>query len=414
MMGMYTAAVRAYGWALWLAAFFHPKARQWSDGRKGWKTKHRQLSSAKGQAPLLWVHCASLGEFEQGRPVIEVVRQQKPGTKVLLTFFSPSGYELRKSYGGADFVVYLPLDTPANAREFLDIWAPDVVVFVKYEFWFNLLKEVQRRGLPLFLVSGLFRPGQVFFRPYGKKMLRVLQGFSHLMVQAEASAVLLRGAGVEQVTVAGDTRVDRVAAIAQQAPVFPLVEAFAGKSPILVAGSTWPEDEAVLLPFINAHLPAHWKVIIAPHEIEAAKLMAIEAALDVSCARYSELEKRQSAKEAQVLLIDNIGMLSALYRYGRFAFIGGGFKTGLHNTLEPIAFGLPVVFGPKYGKFEEARYLVAKGGGAVVEDVHRLSQQFKTWEDEQAWQAASAHAKAYIEERQGATAVALKFILPCL
>lgn len=408
-MGLYTLGIYLFSFVMRIAALFHPKARAWVEGRRGWRRKQKSASNAP--APLLWIHCASLGEFEQGRPVIEGLKAQLPQLRVLLTFFSPSGYEVRKDYAQADHVHYLPLDTPANAKAFLDIWQPDIAVFVKYEFWYNHLQALQRRQIPVLLIAGLFRPGQLFFRPYGKPFRRVLRGFGHLFVQNEASARLLSAYGLEQHTTAGDTRIDRVWQIARAAPQNTVVEAFAQQHPVLVIGSSWPEDERHLLPFLNEYLPADWKAILAPHQIGESHLRDIEAGLQLPCLRYSAAASSEAEEKARVMIIDNIGMLSGLYQYGRIAYIGGAFGSGLHNTLEPIAFGLPVLFGPKYDKFEEARYLVEAGGGFVVRDSAAVRQQFQQLLMPDVYRQAAQAARQYIERNRGASQVAVAAIM---
>lgn len=411
-MAFYTLSIYLYGLALRLAAFFHPKARKWVQGRQNWAARHRQLrTSLAAHQPLFWFHCASLGEFEQGRPLIEALKKRPNPPLILLTFYSPSGYEVRQYYPEADVVAYLPLDTPSNARTFLKIWEPQLAVFVKYEFWFNLLRQLQRQKVPTLLISGLFRSEQLFFKFYGGPFRRILKGFSHLFVQNEASGEQLSKAGVPHYTVAGDTRIDRVRSIAAQVPPIPFAADFCGTAPVLVVGSSWPEDEARLLPYFNRTLPVDWKVIIAPHEITPTHLQSIEEQLDLPSIRYSEAEAAPTpVSAARVLLIDNIGMLSALYQYGRIAYIGGGFKTGLHNTLEPIAFGLPVLFGPHYHKFEEACYLVEEGGGFVIEDTETLSQTLEQLQEPEAYQEAAGKALRYITQNQGATQKVLRWI----
>jgi 3-deoxy-D-manno-octulosonic-acid transferase len=408
----YTLGIYLYGLALQLAALFHPKARKWVKGRQNWKSRHRQLKAAlpKGR-PLFWFHCASLGEFEQGRPLIETLSAREQPPLILLTFYSPSGYEVRKKYPQADVVAYLPLDTPAQARAFVNLWQPQLAVFVKYEFWFNILQQLQKRNVPTLLISGLFRPDQLFFKFYGGPFRRILKGFSHLFVQNEASGEQLSKAGISYCTVAGDTRIDRVQSIAAQAPRITVAAEFCQSAPVIVVGSSWPEDEAYLLPYLNKELPMDWKVIIAPHEISESHLKNIEQQLALPCIRFSAAGNNlEKLDRTRVLLIDNIGMLSALYQYGRIAYIGGGFKTGLHNTLEPIAFGLPVLFGPHYHKFEEARYLVEEGGGFVIEDAQTLSDALRRLQEPKAYQEAASQALRYITQNQGATQKVLHWI----
>lgn len=411
-MWWYTFGIHLFGIALRVAALFYPKAKKWVQGRQHWKAKQRQSATqTASSAPLLWIHCASLGEFEQGRPVIEGLKAERPHLRVLLTFFSPSGYEVRKNYAQADHVHYLPLDTPANAQAFLDIWQPDVAVFVKYEFWYNHLRELQTREVPLLLIAGLFRPGQLFFRPFGQPFRRILGRFDHIFVQNEDSGALLAAHGLKQHTVAGDTRIDRVWQIAQSAPANPLVKAFAGASPVLVIGSSWPEDEHHLLPFLNEGLPAPWKAIIAPHQIDQSHLQNIERRVQLKSIRYSKATEQQLRGEERVLVIDNIGMLSSLYQYGKIAYVGGAFGAGLHNTLEPIAFGLPVLFGPKFENFEEARYLVAEGGGFVVRDTAGIKQQFEALSGSASYDRAARAARRYIEQNRGASRQAVAAVM---
>ncbi|MCO6488090.1 MAG: 3-deoxy-D-manno-octulosonic acid transferase [Phaeodactylibacter sp.] len=406
---LYPFAIHLYGLFLRLAALFNPKAAQWVAGRRHWRRRHRELleANAQGGAPLVWFHCASLGEFEQGRPVIELLKAGHPEVRILLTFFSPSGYEVRKNYGGADYITYLPLDTPANARDFVALWKPAAAVFIKYEFWASHLRALRAAGIPIVLASALFRPGQLFFRWYGGFFRRLPGWFAHIFVQNESSAQLLREAGYRNFTVAGDSRVDRVLQIAGQAPSFPLAERFAGRAPVLIIGSSWPEDEAHLLPFLNEQLPPQWKAIIAPHQVDEGHIRQIIGRLELPWQRYSEGEKEA---ETRILVIDNIGLLSALYQYGRIAYIGGAFGSGLHNTLEPIAFGLPVIFGPKYQKFEEARYLVQSGGGFSVNGREELREKFTELGREEAWQEASRKARAYVLQNSGASEKVTVFI----
>lgn len=389
-----------------LAALFHPKARRWVEGRRHWRARYARAFEKKSR--VLWVHAASLGEFEQGRPVIEAFRERFPGWQIVLTFFSPSGYEIRKNYPLADFVCYLPADTRRNARDFLDLIQPDAAVFVKYEFWAGYLSELKRRRTPTLLVSALFRPGQPFFRWYGAFWRRMLGCFSHIFVQNEASARLLDGIGVPHYTVAGDTRVDRVLKLAENAPENDIVSTFAGNRPVFIAGSAWEADEAVFLPVLQQAAFQHYKIIIAPHEPSEKHLTQLIARLERPHIRYSACAA--AVPEADILLIDNVGMLNTLYRYGSVAFIGGGFGKGIHNTLEPAAFGLPVLFGPRYEKFEEARQMVARGGAFAVRDAAELQNVLEKLQDSTFYEKASAATSAYLAESQGATERVLVYL----
>lgn len=388
-----------------IAAIWHTKARQWTAGRKHvWQQLASFRKKADPNRPIYWMHCASLGEFEQGRPLLEKLKAQFPDRYIVLTFFSPSGYEIRKSYAQADLVCYLPADTPGNVRRFLDLLQPSTAIFVKYEFWRHYLAQLHSRQIPTILISAIFRSDQLFFRSYGGWYRQLLHYFDHFFVQNEASAELLRSLGINNYTVSGDTRVDRVLQLQLEAPEFPLIANFCGTAPIWIAGSTWPADEELLFPFWKTQLPAKWRIIIAPHEIGAAHLQQIENTAPLPLVRYSQLKEQASlADDARILLIDNIGMLSALYRYGRIAYIGGGFGRAIHNLLEPIAFRLPVLFGPKHEKFQEALSLKQTGGGIAVKDQNELAAAFSRLQDETAYQEASRAAYQYLELSQGST-----------
>ncbi len=392
-----------------MAAWFHPKARLWKYGRKRWRDVLKEKIWPDNTRKI-WVHCASLGEFEQGRPLIEQFKNQQEAVQIILTFFSPSGYEVRKKYEQADLVLYLPLDTPSNSRDFVDLLQPDMAIFVKYEFWYFFLRQLNRKKVPTYLISGLFRPDQIFFRPYGSFFKKMLFFFTHIFVQNEASAKLLDQAGVNHQTIAGDTRVDRVVALAKKKRSFTLVAQFVSDHPVLVAGSTWPEDEEVLLPFLKKDLPPDWKVIIAPHEIDPGHLQKIEEMLENKSIRYSQLSQETAFQEFRYLIIDNIGMLAFLYRYGKIAYIGGGFGKGIHNTLEPITFGLPVIFGPNYTKFEEAVSLVKEGGAFSIRSTQEITKVFKSLaEHTSLYQKASVKARQYIVDNQGATNIIFSY-----
>ena len=372
---LYDFILACYALLLRLLAPFVPKARAWTEGRRG-LLAHIRAALADDTAPRVWFHCASLGEFEQGRPLMEAYRRRHPGTRLVLTFFSPSGYEIRQRWPGADYVFYLPLDTRANARAFLDAVQPRLVVFVKYEYWFHLLTETARRGIPAVLVSAIFRPEQVFFRPWGGFYRQILRAFRHVFTQNQASADLLHSIGLTEVSVAGDTRFDTVAATAANAAQpLPVVEAFVSEGvSVLIAGSLWPDDLPALAPLLHAYAD-RLRVVIAPHEIGETTLQAIEAACPGPVLRYSQATPA-SAAETRILLIDNIGLLGQLYRFGQYAYIGGGFGKGLHNTLEAAAFGLPLFFGPNYTKFQEAVALTEAGLAFPVHSAAELMAVF--------------------------------------
>ncbi|MDX1940109.1 MAG: glycosyltransferase N-terminal domain-containing protein [Saprospiraceae bacterium] len=408
---IYNIGIKLYHFYIQFASLFNPKAKLWVAGRKSWQTRYaqdwQQINSKN--APIVWVHCASLGEFEQGRPVIEALKKENPAVKIILTFFSPSGYEIRKNYPSADYICYLPIDSKANARIFIELFQPTLAIFVKYEFWTHYLYTLERQGIPILLISAIFREHQLFFKSYGKLFRDLLPRFWHIFLQNQASAALLESLNLHNFSVAGDTRIDRVAQIAIEAPTFPIVDSFAKNACILVAGSTWPPDEAILLPFINENLPADWKLIIAPHQINEQHLQQIEQGLEKEIIRYSQATT-EIAEKVKVLLIDNIGMLSALYRYGRIAYIGGGFGAGIHNTLEPIAFGLPVIFGPKYQKFEEAMQLTKRGGAFAIENTEAFKMIFESLQQSNFYEKTASTARQYITENRGTSAKILDFI----
>ncbi len=377
MKGLYSFGIFLYGASIRIASLFNSKAKLWVKGRKNFYSD-LQKSLAKDSSPVIWFHCASLGEFEQGRPLIEQIRIQYPAYKILLTFFSPSGYEVRKNYSGADFVTYMPLDTKRNAKQFLDIVKPALIVFVKYEFWLNHLEEIHRRKIPHYLISAIFRNDQIFFKSHGGIFRSALKNYSHIFTQDENSKTLVSKIGVTDVSVAGDTRFDRVTEIATSAKEISLAAAFTGNHDVLVAGSTWPSDENFLFPAMKKYFASGWKLIIAPHEISEDRIISIENSLTQlgispdKIVRFSKTNEPIAAA-SQVLVIDNIGMLSSLYRYGAVAYIGGGFGKSIHNTLEAAVYGIPVVFGPMYQKFNEALGLIECKGGFGVHSASELS-----------------------------------------
>ncbi|MDR0758063.1 MAG: 3-deoxy-D-manno-octulosonic acid transferase [Tannerella sp.] len=357
---VYTLILHVYAFFAALFSCFNRKARMTRWGQ--WRTNGILRSKIDGNARYIWFHAASLGEFEQGRPLMEMVHKRYPQYKILLTFFSPSGYEVQKNYDGADVVCYLPFDTPYRVKKFLNLANPCVAIFIKYEFWLNYLVELKRREIPAYVVSAIFRKEQLFFRSYGRWYRRALSCFDRLFVQDESSAQLLAEYGITCVSVCGDTRFDRVIDVRHQARILPALDVFAGdgKYPVLVAGSTWPQDEDLIIHYFNSH-PA-MKLIIAPHEIHREHLLDIESKLQRPSLRISEID-RQSVADRDCLIVDSFGLLSSIYRYGQMAYIGGGFGKGIHNTLEAAVYGIPVIFGPNYHKFKEAKDLIALGGG---------------------------------------------------
>jgi 3-deoxy-D-manno-octulosonic-acid transferase len=400
---LYSLGLALYALLLRLVAPFNPKAAAWVAGRQELLPRIAQALGAE-PAPRLWVHCASLGEFEQGRPLIEGLRRQYPSHKIVLTFFSPSGYEVRKNWAGADYVFYLPLDTAEHARQFVAAVKPALAVFVKYEFWYYYLRELREQSIPAVVVAAIFRPSQIFFKPWGGFFRQILSQLSFIFTQNEESAALLRGIGLKRVRVAGDTRFDTVAATAAAPPrSLPLVEAFvADGAPVLVAGSTWPEDLPALAPLLRKHART-MRFIVAPHEVSETHLQEVEAAMPGLTVRYSQATPTTVA-EARLLLIDNVGLLSQLYRFGRFAYVGGAFGAGLHNTLEAAAFGLPVFFGPRYERFQEAVSLVNLGCAFSASSAKELEAAFdKLYYNEAARLSVQDVSLDYVHQHAGAT-----------
>ncbi len=361
-----------------------------------------QQALAGNTAPVVWFHCASLGEFEQGRPVMEAFKAEFPEYKIMLTFFSPSGYEVRKNYSGADYIFYLPLDSAANARNFISIVQPKLTVFVKYEFWHYYLQELEQRQIPILSISAIFRPDQVFFKPYGEFNRNMLRRFTHIYTQNKQSVDLLQTIDITNTTIAGDTRFDRVLQTAATIKPIPLVDAFTRGGDVFMVGSSWPADIEVLLPLIQKY-KSTIKFIIAPHEIHENGISTLMQTIGEGAVRFSKADAATIANY-NVLVIDNIGMLSALYSYGTYAFIGGAFGKGLHNTLEAAVFGLPLFFGPKYGKFQEAVDLVKLGCAFPVNNADELLAAFeKVHTTPGARQTITDKEKAYVQEQAGAT-----------
>ena len=407
---LYECSIRGYVLLIRLAAFFIPKARLWAEGRRNWRAR---LTGAMAPAlaekrKVAWFHAASLGEFEQGRPVIEAFRKEYPGYFILLTFYSPSGYEIRKNYAGADHICYLPADTAANARDFIAITQPGIVFFIKYEFWFNYLTRLRKEGAVVLLFSAIFRENQVFFRWWGGFYRSLLLLFDSILVQNRRSAELLGTIkGLNEVLIAGDTRFDRVIGLAESGRELEEIKAFAGTSPCLVVGSAWGQDMEVVIPVLN-RLGDRMKAIIAPHEISPEEISAWRERLSGRSILYSEYKAggfRLPGPAPGYLFIDNIGMLSMLYRYGTMAFIGGAFGKGLHNTLEAAAWGMPVFFGNKsYARFSEAVDLLELGIAQAVETPEELAGAIETFlSDPGQIGRVALQCRQYVASHTGAT-----------
>lgn len=351
---------------IYIASFFNSKAKQWINGRINIFKKISEFN--KEGKTTVWVHCSSLGEFEQGRPIIDKIKSQNPDWKIVISFFSPSGYEIRKNYNNADLVTYLPLDTAENAKKFISFIKPDLVYFIKYEHWYHYLKTLYKNNVPVYLVAANFRTEQLFFKSYGTWYRNILKFYSKIFVQQESSLKLLEQYNIKNVVISGDTRFDRVYKNSLNAVKFSKVQEFKNNRTLIIAGSSWEKEEELLTEFMNK-TEKDLKYIIAPHIISESNINRIESMLKLPYIRYSKIDEID-LKSISVLIIDNIGMLSSLYQYGEIALIGGGFHGGLHNTLEAVTFGLPVFFGPKHSKFPEALELINQEVGFSIHNYH--------------------------------------------
>lgn len=403
-MWLYDIALTLYAWVVSLAGRWHAKARLWSEGRRN--LIGRMTEAIPQDERIVWVHVASLGEFEQGRPIIEQLRRMHPEFKILLTFFSPSGYEIRKNYKGADYIFYLPIDTPAKARRFLDAAHPEIAIFVKYEFWLNLLAELRRRKIRTYIVSAIFRRKSVFFKHYGYLWRQALESFDTLFVQNDESKRLLGELGFDNVIVAGDTRFDRVAEIAAAAKRIDLIDRFKGDGRLFVAGSTWGPDEELLIELMNRN--PEIRFVVAPHEMEEQRIERLMTAVRGGSIRYTQCTPHTALGNKQLLVLDTVGILASVYGYADWAYIGGGFGAGIHNTLEAATFGLPIAFGPNYTKFKEARDMITLGAAHSVATADELADWFRPLRDnEEHLRQTSRIAKDYTSRHQGATDIIL-------
>jgi 3-deoxy-D-manno-octulosonic-acid transferase len=401
MRTIYTLSILFYQLAIHFASFFNQKAKLWVDGRV--KVFEHLKNNIPSDKKVVWFHCASLGEFEQGRSVIENYRKKHPTHFILLTFFSPSGYEIRKNYNGANYICYLPIDSLSNSKQFIKITKPHLVFFIKYEFWFNYLNELKKSKTPTFLISGIFRSDQQFFKWYGGWFRKQLQSFNHFFLQNKSSIDLLSSINYTNTTLAGDTRFDRVIDVVSAAKPLHDIAAFVNEKQTFVAGSTWPDDEKILVDFIRKNKV---QLIIAPHEVNASRIKNLQQLFGEEATLYSAMDVAK-----KVLIIDSIGLLSSLYAYGTWAYIGGGFGSGIHNTLEAASYGIPVVFGPNFQKFQEAKDLIEIGAAesiATKEEFEHIAQTL--FQNDEIRIKKGKLAREYVYKHQGATKIILDFI----
>ncbi len=403
---MYHIAIYLYLIGVAILSLFNRKVKKmWKGEREAVKTLREKVDPS---AKYIWFHAASLGEFEQGRPLIEYIRKHYPSYKILLTFFSPSGYEVRKDYEHADIVCYLPLDTVFNARRFLNAIHPSMVFFIKYEFWYNYLHILKKRNIPVYSVSSIFRPNQIFFRWYAYNYRKVLKCFTHFFVQNEKSKELLSTIGIHNVDVVGDTRFDRVLDIKEQAKDLPLVQTFIANKPTFVAGSSWAPDEQIFIKYFNEH--PNWKLIIAPHVVNKEHIDSIKAQISGRVVLYSEASKAD-VETADCMIIDCYGLLSSIYRYGNIAYVGGGFGVGIHNVLEAAVWNIPVIFGPNNRNFMEARNLIAASGGFEISSYANFEALMQRFSQSPTFLEQSGNnAGQFVKDFTGATTRVLSHI----
>lgn len=360
---------------------------------------------------VIWVHCSSLGEFEQGRPVMEKIKKEFPDYKLAVSFFSPSGYEIRKDYQGADYIFYLPLDTQKNAKQLIKILHPEILILVKYEYWYNLLHRLQKKQIPVIVISAVIKEDNLFFRPFATWFRKIIAGIDHFFVQDNDSKNLLESIGIEKVTVSGDTRFDRVKEIRDSNPQLDFIEKFKGNSKLIVAGSTWPDDEEILVKFINEKLPDDWKLIFAPHNIKEKEIISLSEKINKKTAIYTKSDENQ-IENSQILILDTIGMLTKIYAYSDLSYVGGGFtKTGVHNTLEPAVFGVPIIFGPNYENYFEAIDLLEIQAAKRFVDQYDFDLKMtELIENESERTERGNAARNYIQQKPNSTELIMKYL----
>lgn len=408
MLFLYNVVLSIAGFILKIVAIFSPKIKLFTEGRKNvFITLQEKI---KPTDKTIWFHSASLGEYEQGLPVIEKIKEKYPSHKIIVTFFSPSGYEVRKNNTVADVTLYLPLDTKGNAQQFLKLAHPELAFFIKYEFWLNYLKELEKTKTPTYLISGIFRDNQMFFKWYGGFYRSALKAFTHFFVQNEKSKEKINSIGFDNVTVSGDTRFDRVAAILERDNSLDFIEKFKNNNPTIVIGSSWPKDETLLVDYIN-QAAENVKFIIAPHNIKTDQISSLQAQLTKPTVLYSEKDTA-NLSNYNVFIIDTVGLLTKIYSYGTIAYVGGGFgNPGIHNILEPATFGIPILIGPNYANFAEAVLLVELGGCIVISNSEELKQNFDhLLSNETFLKEKSQICQSYIQNNKGATNSIMKIV----
>ena len=403
MRMLYNLSIYVYVGLIHLSSFFLKKSKRWLQGRSDlWIRLEREMS--QNECPI-WVHCASLGEFEQGRPVMEMIKKKHPRQKILVSFFSPSGYEVQKNYDGVDWVFYLPLDTKKNMARWLSIVRPKCLVLVKYEFWWNMISELKKKEIPIVLISGIFRKKHIFFQWYGSWFVRKLKLIDHFFLQNSESKALLNSIGIDQVQVVGDTRFDRVIKIAQRSEELPFVKEFKSNRLLVVAGSTWKKDERLLIEYINND-KTNTKYVIAPHEISETRMKELNNRIKASCIRYSK-RNHQDLNSTKVFLLDEIGFLSRVYQYADISYIGGGFgKTGIHNCLEAAVFGTAVFFGPVFNSYLEAMDLIKTKGAMTIQDQKEFDYQLNLFiSDANLRKTIGENAKKYVNTKKAKASI---------
>lgn len=410
MSYLYEIGLIVFHLLLTVVSPFNSKAKLWINGRKKLLNKISKAIANESNTKRVWVHVASLGEFEQGRPIIEHIKNSRPEYTIILTFFSPSGYEIRKNYEYADYVFYLPEDTAKKAKRFIELIHPEIALFIKYEYWYNYLMYLNKKKIPVYMISAIFRQNHIFFKWYGFWYRKMLKTIKYFFVQNEKSKLMLKKLGYNNVCIAGDTRFDRVVEIAEKAQKNLVIEQFKGDNKILIAGSTWKGDEKILINYINKSKNKKWKYIIAPHEIHENNIKRIENALHKDSTKYSEA-KNVNIEDKDVLIIDNMGMLASIYQYGNIAYVGGGFNTGIHSILEPATFGLPVIFGPDYENFQEAHDLIHMQAAYSIQNEDHFTQIINKLITNNLIQKKGGICRNYIKEKKGATKKIVNWVL---